>query len=184
MATGQESNQQSGQTQGAAGGQTAPAWDSLKDEVGDMAGTAMEQGRQILDSAREQATGYADQRKGDVAETVTGLAKTLRESGTAFDGQPGIRAIVESAAGGLEQFADKIRTRSFAEMFGDVEGMVRRRPVAAAALTMAAGFLAARFVKASSDSFGEARRNRPADWAGQPQTFAQRDASARDQPRA
>ena len=155
MATGYE-NQQSGTTQGAAGGQTAPDWDALKGDVGDMADAAMEQGRHFFDSAKEQATGYVDQRKNNIAQSVVDLANNLRQSGSGFEGQPGISAIVESAAGGLEQLADSIQSRSMADMLGDVEAMVRRQPVIAAAATMAAGFLLARFVKASADSFRKA----------------------------
>jgi hypothetical protein len=167
MATGHESNQQSGMTQGAAGGQTGPEWDTLKGEVGEMAGAAMEQGRHILDSAREQATGYVDQRKDDLAQSVADLANTLRESGGSFD-QPSIRAIVESAAGGLEQLADNIRARSFGGIIDDVEAMVRRRPAAAAIATMAAGFLLARFVKASTEGLrGAGQSGRQSGGAGQ-----------------
>jgi hypothetical protein len=169
MATGHESNQQPGTTQNAAGGQTGQEWDALKGGVGEMADAAMEQGRHILDSAREQATGYVDQRKDDLAQSVVGLARTLRDSGGAFD-QPSIRAIVESAAGGLEQLADNIRSRSFGTIIDDVEGMVRRRPAAAAIATMATGFLLARFVKASAEGLRGtgAQAGRQSAGAGQP----------------
>ena len=150
MATGHEGNQQSGTTQGAAGAQTGPEWDALKGDVGEMAGAAMEQGRHIFDSAREQATGYVDQRKDHLAQSVADLANTLRESGGGFD-QPSIRAVVESAAGGLEQLAENIRARSFGDIVDNVETMVRRRPAVAAIATMTAGFLLARFVKASTE---------------------------------
>ena len=167
MATGHESNQQSGTTQGAAGGQTDPEWDALKGDVGDLAGAAMEQGRHIFDSAREQATGYVDQRKDNLAQSVTGLANTLRESGGGFD-QPSIRAIVESAAGGLEQLAENIRSRSFGDMVDNVETMVRRRPAVAAVATMTVGFLLARFVKASTEAArGAARSSRSSGGARQ-----------------
>jgi hypothetical protein len=172
MATGHEGNQQSGKaqgtTQGAAGGQTGQDWDALKEDVGDMAETAMEQGRHIFDSAREQATGYVDQRKDQLAQSVVDLANTLRQSGGGFD-QPSIRAIVESAAGGLEQVAENIRARSFGDMVDNVETMVRRRPAAAAITTMAVGFLLARFVKASSEAAARSagRSSRPSGGAGQ-----------------
>ena len=166
MATGHEGNQQSG-TQAAAGGQKGPEWDALKEDVGELAETAMEQGRHIFDSAREQATGYVDQRKDQLAQSVADLANTLRESGGGFD-QPSIRAIVESAAGGLEQVAENIRARSFGDMVDNVETMVRRRPAVAAVATMTVGFLLARFVKASSEAARSAgRSSRPSGGAGQ-----------------
>ena len=152
MATGHENrdNPQPATMQGAAGGQSGADWDSLKNEVGDAAGAAMEQGRHLLDSAREQATGFVDQRKNDIAETVVGFANQLRDSGGSLGERPQIRAVVDRAVGGLEQLADTIRDRSVADMVGDVEDLMRRRPAVAAVATMAAGFLLARFVKAST----------------------------------
>jgi len=77
--------------------------------VGEMAGAAMDQGRHLLDSAREQATGFVDQRKDDLAQSVVNLANSLRDSGSAFEDRQQIRALVDSAAGGLEQLAKNIR---------------------------------------------------------------------------
>ena len=160
MATGHENrnNQPPGKTQGATGGQTAPEWDALKGEVGDMAETAMEQGRQLFDSAREQATGYVDQRKNEAAQSVIELANTLRESAGALGDRPSIRAVADGAAKGLEQLAENLRERDFAELLDGVETMVPRRPGVAAAVTLTAGFLLARFVKASAES---PRQTRP-----------------------
>jgi ElaB/YqjD/DUF883 family membrane-anchored ribosome-binding protein len=156
MATGQENreSQMSGKTQGATGGQTTPEWDALKGEVGDMAETAMDQGRELLDSARNQATGYVDQRKNDAAESVAGLANTLRESAGSFGDSPSIQAVADNAAKRLEQLAGNIRERSLTDILDDVETMVRQRPAIAAAVTLTAGFLLARFVKASADAAG------------------------------
>jgi uncharacterized protein YjbJ (UPF0337 family) len=149
MATGQENrdNQPSAAVQGP-GGQGAD-WEALKGDVGEMAGAAMDQGRQILDSAREQATGFVDQRKNDLAQSVVNLANSLRESGSAFEDRQQIKTLVDSAAGGLESLAENIRGRDLADILDNVEGLVRRRPGVAAVATMAAGFLVARFVKAS-----------------------------------
>lgn len=165
MATGYENrdNQPSAATQGAAGGQGGADWDSLKGDVGEMAGAAMDQGRHMLDSARDQATDYVDQRKNDVAESVVSLANTLRESGSAFEDKQQIRSLVDSAAGGLEQLAEGIRSRSLGDVLGDVEDLVRRRPMTAAIATMAAGFLIARFVKASAEGSAGGSRQR---WSG------------------
>jgi hypothetical protein len=183
MATGHESNQQSGTTQGTAGGQTGPEWDALKGDMSEMAGAAMEQGRHIFDSAREQATGYVDQRKDHLAQSVADLANTLRESGGGFD-QPSIRAIVESAAGGLEQLAENMRARSFGDIVDNVETLVRRRPAVAAIATMTAGFLLARFVKASTE--GQRGTGQPGSRPGgvgqwQPHGMAGSNLPSRDQ---
>jgi ElaB/YqjD/DUF883 family membrane-anchored ribosome-binding protein len=150
MSVGYQNGGQHQQPKAQQGGGTAD-WDALKGDVGDIAGVAVERGRHFLDSAREQATVYVDRRKDDVAQSVADFASSLRESTTSFDDRPNIRAFVDSAAEGLDQLAGTIRERSFAEIFNQAEDVVRQRPAAVAAVTVAIGFLAARFIKASSE---------------------------------
>jgi len=126
-------------------------WDALKGDVGDIAGVAVERSRFFIDSAREQATDYVGRRKDDVAQSVADFATSLRESTRSFDERPNIRAVVDTAAEGLEQLADSIRERSFADFFNEFEDVVRRRPATAAAVSVAIGFLAARFIKSTAE---------------------------------
>src|SRR4028118_914744 len=91
----------------------AEDWDALRGDVSEMAGAAVERGRFFIAAAREQATDYVDRRKGDVAQSVADFATTLRESTRSFDERPNIRAVVDSAAEGLEQLAESIRARRF-----------------------------------------------------------------------
>jgi hypothetical protein len=126
-------------------------WDTLKNDVGDIAGTVVQRGRHFLDSAREQAAGYVDHRKDNVAQSVSDLAHSLRESTSSFDDRPNIRAFVDSAAEGLDQLADSIRERSFSDIFNDVEDVMRERPAVVAAVSVAVGFLTARFIKSSAE---------------------------------
>jgi ElaB/YqjD/DUF883 family membrane-anchored ribosome-binding protein len=126
-------------------------WDALKGDVGDIAGAAVERSRHFIDSARDQATDYVDRRKDDVAQSVADFATSLRESTHSFDERPNIRAVVDTAAEGLEQLADSIRERTFADFFNEFEGVVRRRPATVAAVSVAVGFLAARFIKSTAE---------------------------------
>lgn len=130
--------------------------DALKDDVGDLAGAAVERGWGFVEAARVQATDYAEQRKSDAARSVGDLAKALRESGKTFEDRPNIRAVMDSAADGLDGLAGTISDRSFAELYADAERVARARPAAVAVAGAVAGFLVARFVKASSDSLREA----------------------------
>jgi len=118
-------------------------WDALRGDVGEMAGAAVERGRYFIETAREQAADYVGHRKDDIAQSVADFATSLRESTNSFDERPNIRAVVDSAADGLEQLADTIRDRSFADIFNDFEDVVRRRPATVAAVSVAVGFLAA-----------------------------------------
>ena len=126
-------------------------WDALKGDVSDIAGAAVERGRHFIDAARDQATDYADRRKDDIAQSVADFANSLRESTSSFEERPNIRAVVDSAAEGLEALADTIRERTFADIFNDFEDMVRRRPATVAAVSVAVGFLAARFIKSTAE---------------------------------
>jgi len=134
-------------------------WDALRGDVGDMAGAAVERGRDFIESARDQATDYVDRRKDDIAQSVADFATSLRESTRSFDERPNIRAVVDSAADGLEHLADSIRDRTFADFFNDFEDVVRRRPATVAAVSVAVGFLAARFLKSTAEDMREERMN-------------------------
>jgi hypothetical protein len=144
----------------SAGQGADPDWDTLKSDVGDIAGAAVERGRHFLDSAREQASDYADRRKDNVAQSVSDFATSLRESTRSFDDRPNIRAFVDSAAEGLDQFADSIRERTVSELFNDVEDIVRERPAIVAAVTVAIGFLTARFIKSSAEGLRQGHSGR------------------------
>jgi hypothetical protein len=156
---GQQRNQQSS---GHQAGSRPEGWDAIKDDVGGIAEAAVDRGRDFLQSARSQATGYVDQRKNDAAESVSDLARSLRDACAQFDDRPNIRAFVDSAADGLDQFADSIRARSFNEIFEDVEDLVRRRPAMVGAASLLTGFFLSRFIKASAQNIREAEMERRA----------------------
>lgn len=164
---------------GQQGSQPAD-WDGLKDDVSQIADAALERGRGLLGSAKDQATGFLDQRKNDAAQSIVELAHSLRDSSEGFGERPNIRGIVDTAVDGLEQVAANIQSRSVAEIFDDVEAVMRRHPTTVAVTALALGFLAARFVKASSEGLREdfARQQRvasgrvggPAQGGASPQT--------------
>jgi len=156
----------------SGGAQQPEGWDDIKEDVGQIAGAAVEQGRHFLDSAKSQATSYVDKRKDDAAKSVAELAQTLRETLKQFDDRPNIRAFADSAAGGLEQLAETIRSRSFNEIFEEVEHVMRRRPGTVAAASLVAGFLTARFIKSSAEGIRQAEAERR-------RGGAQRSASSR-----
>jgi hypothetical protein len=138
--------------QGARGAHSGADLDALQENVGGLADAAVERGWSFVDAARVQAVDYAEQRKADAARSVGDLAKALRESGRSFDDRPNIRAVMDSAADGLDQFAGTVRDRSFMDLYADAERVARARPAAVAVAGAVAGFLVARFVKASSES--------------------------------
>lgn len=131
----------------------SPSMRAAADELKD---AAWEQGRTMFDGARRQAASYADDRKNEAAESVSGLAASLRETGQSFGERPNLRSFVDGAADGLEQLADGLRERSFTELYGEAEAYARRSPLVVGAVAAAAGFLLARFIKSSADDLSEA----------------------------
>jgi hypothetical protein len=166
----QNTRRATAETTPAAGGDLRPQVADIaskaaktRDDVVDLAGTAtdlasaaLDQGRNLLGSARDQATSYADRRKNETAETVVDLARSLRDAKGSFEGRENIQAFVDTAADGLEQLAGTIRDRSFQEIYGEVEAFARKRPVAVGAASVLAGFLLARFIKSSATGMAEA----------------------------
>lgn len=142
-----------------AGEGEAPGLGALREDVGGLADAAVQRGYGFVEAARVQAVEYADQRKGDAARSVSDLARALRDSGRGFDDRPNIRAVMDSAADGLDGLAGTIRDRSYAELYADAERIARARPAAVAAAGAVAGFLLARFVKASSDAMRAAAQD-------------------------
>jgi hypothetical protein len=148
-----------GSTGGGSGGSGAAQPGDLKsiasDVASEIANTATEQGRGLLQAARGSATSFVDQRKDTAAQSIADLASSLRDSGKGFEEQPSLKAFVGTAADGLEQLATGLRERSFGDIYGDVEAMARRQPVTFAAGAAIAGFLLARFIKSSAEEMAE-----------------------------
>ncbi|MDB5560193.1 MAG: hypothetical protein JWQ36_3127 [Enterovirga sp.] len=157
---------------GAGGTGTGGAGDAgdLKsiatDVASEIANTAAEQGRGLLQAATGTAATFADQRKDTAAQSIADLAASLRETGGNFDEQPSLKAFVGSAADGLEQLATGLRDRSFADLYADVEAVARRQPMTFGAGAAIAGFLLARFIKSSADELSEINARNQAARAG------------------
>lgn len=133
--------------------------DEVQGAAGDIKSAAKEHGRHLFETAKSEATGFADRRKDDAAKSVSDIAASLRGTGQSLEERPNIRAFVEGAADGLESLADGLRDRSFADIYGDVEAYARRSPLAVGAVAVAAGFLLARFIKSSSDDLSDKARD-------------------------
>lgn len=129
--------------------------DEVKGVASELKEAAIDQGREFYAAARDQATGFVDQRKNEAAQSVADLATSLRETGRSFEDRPAIGGFVGSAADGLDQLASGLRDRTVVDLYGDIEAYARRSPVTVGAVALVAGFLLARFIKASSDNLSD-----------------------------
>jgi hypothetical protein len=159
MSAGQQNKGRDTKASPGAQDNGTPDWDSLKDGLGDVAGAAAERGRDFVGSARDQAAGFVDERKGAVVSALTDVAKALRESGGAFGDSPGVRTLFAAAADGLEGFAHRVQDQDLGDFYEGAENFFRQRPATASIASFAAGFLLSRIVKASAQSSGQGQRS-------------------------
>lgn len=111
----------------------------------------------VMEQASEQVTSRLDMGKEYVAETVTGLARALRQTGQHLreDGsQPMLAQYADRSAEQIEHFGGYLRRRDTGQLVTDVEGFARRQPMAFAGGAFALGMLAVRFLRSKSQPQG------------------------------
>jgi hypothetical protein len=116
------------------------------------------QGAPVMDQAAEQITSRLDVGKDYVAETVTGMAKALRQSGRHLreEGSPPMLAqYAETGASQVERFGEYLRQHDTNAIVTDVEAFARRQPMVFAGSAFALGMLAVRFLKSGGQSQGQ-----------------------------
>ncbi len=114
---------------------------------------AKEQAGAVWDDTKETARNLLGEQKHAAASGIGDFATALRRAAREMDGsgQSTVGRLANSAADGLEQFSGSLRNRDVNALVRDVETFARRQPVAFFGAAIAAGFLAVRFLKASSE---------------------------------
>lgn len=140
-----------GSTAGSGDRRPAEEWDGVKSDAQRIADTASAEARKLSDTAKREATTFADRRKNSVAQSVSDIADSIRETGEGFGDKPNIHAFTKAAADGLEDLSEQISQKSFGELYTDAERFARARPMVVAAGAAAIGLLAARFLKSSAE---------------------------------
>jgi len=139
-------------TQGDADGATAQA----QQKAQEVAGQAKEQAQQVAGQAKStvstQVRTQVDQRSTQAGELVTSqasdirsVADTLREQGKDKPAQ-----LAEQAASRIEGIGNYLTQSNADRILHDVEDFARQRPTAVIGAGVLLGFVASRFLKASS----------------------------------
>ena len=130
--------------------------------------------REVVGQAKERAAETIESRfdstKSRAAETLSGVAAAFKTSSDSLRGQnEGASRAIERAAEGVERFASYLSEANVDDVVESVHEFARRQPAAFIGGAFALGFLASRFIKATSDD-GARRRissgyetNYPAD---------------------
>jgi ElaB/YqjD/DUF883 family membrane-anchored ribosome-binding protein len=107
----------------------------------------------LMDRVRDGATSQLTTQKGRVTDSLTSLAQAVRQSTDSLRGQqPAVAQYAEKAAGQLERLSNRLRDRDVKDLVQDAQQFARRQPAIFIGAAFAAGLLAARFMKSSSNN--------------------------------
>lgn len=105
----------------------------------DSAKQSAQQAKQKAGEMAGQAQEKADVGMEKAAEGLHRAAETLRSQGEGREGTVG--SVATSAAGALEQGAERLRGSDTEELLNEVEAMVRKRPVESVLVAAGIGFV-------------------------------------------
>jgi hypothetical protein len=125
-----------------------------KEQVQEKAQVAQEKLGEGTENVRSRMREQVDQRSTQAGEQVSSGARALRSTSERLreEGQDGPARAAERAADQAERLGGYLRESDADRILGDVEDFGRRQPMAVVAIGVAAGFMASRFLKASSSS--------------------------------
>jgi len=121
--------------------------EQVKEQVQDAAAQAKGQ-------TMERLRGQLDSRSTQVGEQLSSTAQAVRRAGAQLreEGKEGPAKIMEGLAARGERLGGYLERADGDQLLGDVEGLGRKQPWLFVGGSAILGFLAARFLKASSDS--------------------------------
>ena len=125
---------------------------TAQDKAQQAAGQAQEKAQEVAGQARGQLRQQVDQRSTQAGEQVTSVAQDVRTvSGTLREqGKDRPAQWAEQIAGRVESLGDYLKRADGDRILNDVENFGRRQPWGVVGGGLLVGFLASRFLKASS----------------------------------
>lgn len=101
---------------------------------------------------KERVSGILNARKSRVSDRLEAVADTVRRVGEPLRDAPfRLGAYADDAAHTIDRFASGLRERDLDQLTEDVRDFARRRPAAFVGVGLAAGLIASRFLKSSSE---------------------------------
>jgi len=139
-------------TYGSTAGTGESTTDQVKDQVRDKAQLAQDKARGALGQARGRMSEQVDQRSTQAGERIAGTASDVRSIADELrnQGKDTPANLAEQLANQADRVGDYLKDASGDRILRDIEDFARRQPMAVAAASLALGFAASRFLKASS----------------------------------
>jgi ElaB/YqjD/DUF883 family membrane-anchored ribosome-binding protein len=112
-----------------------------------------EQAGAYASQARDKSVELAQQGKAKTSEAIAVVGRAISDTAPVIDEKLGVHFgdYARSAAGALEQTAEQLATKDFADLGEDVKAFVRKSPATALGIAAVTGFLFARLFSRSGD---------------------------------
>jgi ElaB/YqjD/DUF883 family membrane-anchored ribosome-binding protein len=129
----------------------------VTEQAQEVATQVKEQAEQKAEEVKERASGrirgQLDTRSTEMADQIAPFAQALHKAGDHLvsQGNGSGGKVAHRAGDRVEQLTSYLRSSNSDRFLGDIEGFARQRPWAAGGIGVVAGFMAARFLKASSE---------------------------------
>src|SRR3954464_6198183 len=130
------------------------ATEEVRTKAQDTATNLVDQAQQVASSQANSQMTRAASMLDTVAQSIQSSSQSMREQ------QPQIASVADQAAQRVEQASDYLRQHDFKDVVSEVEGYARREPMIFLGAAFAIGFVAARFMKASSPTQSNFNANR------------------------
>ena len=134
-------------------GSHAPVIEQAKQQAQKVVEQTQQKAGEVLDQAKVQTMSWAEDRKQDMAQSLSDVAVAVLQTGESLRGQSPsnskVAEVTDRAAEITDRAASYLRDTSVDQMIGEVEGFGRSEPVLFLVGAAALGFIAARFLKSS-----------------------------------
>ena len=140
------------QQAGAEKGGTATGLkQDVKNQIGEAKNRIADQARNTVQQAREKAASTVNERKGELAGSVTSVAGAVRGATDQLrgEGHDRIAGYTEALAEQADRVARYLRDTDLNRVRDDIEDLARRQPALVIGGALLLGVLAARFFKSS-----------------------------------
>jgi hypothetical protein len=126
--------------------------EQVKEKASEMAGQAQEKAQDAKQQAKNQLRDQLDRRSNDAGEKVIATANDMRSVGEHLrsQGKEQPAKLADQAAERAEKLGGYLSGSDADRILSDIEGTARRQPWVVVAGGVALGFVASRFLKASS----------------------------------
>lgn len=163
--------------------QIAKAGTGIKQRATDVFGGASDVVGDKLKGATEAAEGQAREQQRASADFVERLADNIREAARAFESDvPFAARGINSAAGYVENAAEKLRNGSFRDLVDGATDFAKRQPAAFLGVSVLAGFAAVRFLRASGGQPSSSQRGDRKNTARAPEAKSHNKSAAGSTP--